>query len=129
MKRFFSILMIFIMSLSMCSCGNEEKEPVQETVSNTWIETEEVVEKKSNEGIEVDENLLSVEITLPATYFEDMTPEEIKVSAEENGISECIVNEDGSVIYKMSKKKHKEMLEKFENRYREQYAPVLGGVL
>ena len=67
-------------------------------------------EQSSGESVDVEKGLLNVEVTLPASFFEDETEEEIVAGAKEEGISEAVVNEDGSVTYKMSKSKHKEMM-------------------
>lgn len=68
----------------------------------------------SNAGVSVDENLLTVEVTMPATFFENETPEEIQASAKENGFLSCTINEDGSVTYKMTKGKRAEILRSFK---------------
>ena len=66
----------------------------------------------SGGGVEVDENLLSVEITLPASFFEgtDMSTFDTKAYAAENGFKKAVVNEDGSITVTMSKSKHKEIM-------------------
>lgn len=111
MKRLISTLMALIMILSLCACGGKEAPPASDNAEQS-SETAEQAQSGEAESsaIEVDEGLLSVEITIPATFFEDMSAEEIKAGAEENGFSSCVVHEDGSVTYKMSKAKHKEML-------------------
>lgn len=59
-------------------------------------------------------NIGSSHVTLPAALFDSMTEEDIKKTAEENGYSGCVVHEDGSVTYTMTKTKHKEMLEELK---------------
>ena len=137
MKRILAILMVLAMTLSLCACGGGEKSPAQESTSSTNQETMEAsdestesvegAEEVDDGGIEVDEGLLSVEVTLPASFFEEETPEEIKAAAEENGFKECIVNEDGSVTYKMSKAKHKEMLEEMKASMDESIDEMING--
>ena len=101
MKKLLALILATLMLLSFAACGNAENE------------TEITAEDGSN-PISAEENMLSVTVTLAATLFEDETKEEIIASAKENGISKCVVNEDGSVTYTMSKSKHKEMLEDLE---------------
>ena len=67
------------------------------------------------------------EITLPATFFEDETEESIKAEAEEKGFSECTVNEDGSVTYKMSKTMHKELLSEMRASLDESIDSLING--
>lgn len=93
MKKLVSLLIVCLMVFSLASCGTDGENA------------------DGNGGIEVNENLLNVEVLLPASLFEDKTAEEIKSDAEKAGVAECVVNEDGTVKYVMSKSKHKEMLD------------------
>lgn len=63
-------------------------------------------------GVQVDEGLLAVEITLPASFFEDtdMTAFDPDQYAEKQGFVSAVLNDDGSVTVKMSKAKHNELL-------------------
>lgn len=72
-------------------------------------------EQSSDESVNVEKGLLNVEVTLPASFFEDTTEEEVMTGAKEEGFNETTVNEDGSVTYKMSKSKHKEMIKELED--------------
>ena len=49
-------------------------------------------------------------MTLPAAFFEGEDMNEVVAKAKEEGYGEAKVNDDGSVTYKMSKSKHKEMM-------------------
>ena len=69
---------------------------------------------KNADSISVDENLITVEVTMPAAFFEDETPEEIQSNAKEQGVISCTINDDGSVTYKMTKAKRREMLNGFK---------------
>lgn len=64
-------------------------------------------------GIETDEKLFSVEITLPASIFEseDMSAFDADAYADEQGFTSAKVNKDGSVTVTMTKAKHKELLD------------------
>ena len=127
MKKVLALLMSIIMLYSLTGCGdttNNENAAINiETDSNT--ETEENTENSAS--IQVDEGFLNVDVTLAATFFEGMTEEEIKKSAEENGYSNCTVNEDGSVTYTMSKTKHQEMLDDFKASMDETVTELLDG--
>lgn len=66
-------------------------------------------------GIETDEKLLTVEITLPASMVSEdgnMSDFDIDAYVQENGFIDAVVNEDGSLTVTMTKAAHKEMLEK-----------------
>jgi hypothetical protein len=68
--------------------------------------------------MEVDINLNSVEITIPASFYEDneTDPSETIDSMEgEEGIKDVTLNSDGSITLKMTKKKHQELLQQLRN--------------
>ena len=66
--------------------------------------------ENSGESLNVNKGMVNVDVTLPASFFIAATEEEIIAEAKENGVTETVVNEDGSVTYTMSKSKHKEMM-------------------
>lgn len=133
MKRVLALLLALVMTVSLCACGGGNEVPKQDAgTTNSQMESTGQTDKeasadKDGGGIEVDEGLLSVEITMPATFFEEETEESIKASAEENGFDSCTVNEDGSVTYKMSKAKHKEMLAEMKISIDESIAEMING--
>jgi len=104
-KKYLFSFFLIIALLSACS-GSEEKANQDATGTENGDE--------NNEQIAVDKGLLNVEITLPATFFEDEEDlNSTMADAEKEGI-EVTKNNDGSLTYKMSKKKHKEMLAEME---------------
>jgi len=64
------------------------------------------VEEESSQGIEVDEGLFNVEVTLPELFFQGQTEQDIAANAKEAGVSDYTINADGSVTYTMSKAAH-----------------------
>lgn len=84
-------------------------------------------EESEDQNISAEKGLLSVEITFPASLFEGASPEDIKAAANENGIKDVTVNPDGSVTYKMSKSKHKEMLSEYKKSIDDMIAGMLDG--
>ncbi|MCM3584849.1 hypothetical protein M3182_03700 [Mesobacillus maritimus] len=104
-KNLFSFLFIIAL-LAACSGANEDKADQDAAGKENADE--------NSEEIEVDKGLLNVEITLPATFFEDEEDLNKTIAdAEKDGI-EATKNKDGSLTYKMSKKKHKEMLQEMK---------------
>ncbi|MDI7740509.1 hypothetical protein QMK38_00710 [Lysinibacillus fusiformis] len=102
------LLSIAAFSFLLTGCGDKEesKDDAKDTATTE--------EEKNDESINVDKGLLNVEITLPATFFEEQTEEQIIAGAKEEGYDDVKVNEDGSVTYKMSKAKHTEMMDELE---------------
>ncbi len=75
------------------------------------------VEKKKEEtggALEVDKGLLSVEVTIPSTFIEGEDIDTVIAEAKKDGIKDATKNEDGSVTYKMSKARHKEMMKEMK---------------
>lgn len=102
--------MLLVGLLAACSPDN----PSENTGNNVENAEEKQVEEEEQEGIGVDKGLLNVEVTLPASFFEGDDIEEVIEKAKADGVSKVTKNEDGSLTYKMSKSKHKEMLSEME---------------
>jgi PBP1b-binding outer membrane lipoprotein LpoB len=94
------ILMVLLTFTLLAACSSEEtgKKDSKEDAS------------QKEESVEVDKKLFNVEVTLPASMFENESLETVKADAKENGIKEVTENEDGSITYKMSNSTHKKML-------------------
>lgn len=80
-----------------------------------------------DQKIEVDENLLTVDITLPASMFEGKTESEIQQEAKDNGYLSCVVSDDGSVTYKMTKKQRDDRLQELGDTYSESLQELVSG--
>lgn len=115
MKRILSVLLSLFLCFGMIACGGSEKEE-----SAKESET-------SNTAIEVDENLLSVDITIPASFFEgeDMTTFDTTAYVEENNFNEAAVNQDGSVTVTMTKARHKEIVAEMQASTEESYQELI----
>lgn len=103
MKKLLSLILVGIMTFSMVACGNGDTSGAE--VSS------------AGRPVEVEENLLTVEITLPASFWEDSeeTVEEYANRMKDEGkFKDVTANSDGSVTVKMSKADHKKMLEEFK---------------
>ena len=105
MKRIISIIVILVLITSLIGCGKNEEKPSDNSNS--------IKGEEDTTGVKVDEGLLQSKITVPATFFENTSEDEIKVAAEEAGYKSYKINSDGSVTYTMSKEKHKELLEEY----------------
>ncbi|MFC5540522.1 MAG: hypothetical protein C0P75_013565 [Bacilli bacterium] len=98
-KLIFAALLLLIALLTACNADEEGK-------AN---EAQQQEKETDSEGINVDKGLFNVEVTLPASFFEGGDIDQSIAEAEKEGI-EVTKNEDGSLTYKMSKTKHKEMM-------------------
>ncbi len=107
MKRLLALFLVPL--LIMTACGKEEVDKSQEATS-TKVDAEDT----KNQSVNVNKGILNVEITLPALFFEGQDIDQTIAEAKKEGVSEVIANNDGSLTYKMSKSKHKEMIANLE---------------
>lgn len=106
------------LALTITACSGGEK--------STNSETETVETTTENETIEVDENLLTVELTIPADYVSETTQEELDTIAKENDFKSITLNEDGSATYVMTKGQHKKMMSEMENELNTALSEMIG---
>ncbi|WP_264737705.1 hypothetical protein [Cytobacillus firmus] len=121
-KHLLGLLMLSAF-LFFTGCSSEEKK-------DTGTEqTSKEADKKSedgNESVKVDKGLLNVGVTLPASMFEGEDMDSSIAEAEKEGIK-VTKNDDGSVTYKMSKAKHKEMMKEMETELQKTIADTKNG--
>lgn len=80
-------------------------------------------------GVKTNEGLLTVTITLPASFFseEDMSAFDADAYAKEQEFLSAKVNEDGSVTVKMTKARHQEILDEMAGSIDEMIAEFVEG--
>lgn len=107
MKKLLFMFTILIVAL-LSACSSSESSNAADKDNSEATDQE-----QTNEGVEVDKGLLNVEVTLPASMFEGEDVDASIAEVEQEGVK-ATKNEDGSVTYKMSKSKHKEMMQELE---------------
>lgn len=117
MRKLIVFMSVMIVLFSACSDG-------EETAGKKEAGTEKKTEE--SEAVEVDKGLLNVVITLPASMFEGEDADSSIAEAEKEGIK-VTKNDDGSVTYKMSKAKHKEMMKEMETELQKTIADTKNG--
>jgi CYTH domain-containing protein len=103
MGRFWSISFISVLLL-LVSCSSVEKTD----------NSDEEGENTEDRQIEMEKGLLEVELTIPSQFVEGKKIDQLIASAKENGMSDVVKNQDGSLTYKMSKPQHNKMMKEFE---------------
>lgn len=70
----------------------------------------------SDEGITVDKNLLNVDVTIPASFYEGtkITQAELDADAAKKGYGKAKLNSDGSVSFRMSKSQYNKALDEMK---------------
>ena len=109
MKKLIALFMCCVFAFSFVACSESQGAAEEKTPAI------------------VDENLLTVDITLNASLFDGMSADEIISAAKANGVINCVVNEDGSVVYTMTKAKHEEMLAEMKAGIEESINGLLNG--
>lgn len=111
-KRILALVTASMMTLTMLAgCGSSGG-----TSKNSTDTGSAVTGSASEQGVNVEKNLLSVEITIPASQIESI--DETLANAEEKGYT-ATANEDGSITYKLTKAQHKEMMDSMKQSFQE----------
>lgn len=108
MKKILTLFIVVLMVFSMTACGD------------TSI-------RQTNRTLALDDHLVTVDITLPATMFENAGNLNMENYAMENGFKKAVKNPDGSVTITVSKAKHKEMLAELEAGVDESFEALVNG--
>ena len=109
-KKTVSLLLIMSMSIILISCSSTTEAPEGTT--------------QATDTLKAEENLLSVELTIPASLVGDDAAT-LDEEAKAAGVSEITQNEDGSVTMKMSKIAHQKMLDEFKGSIDESLTEIL----
>ncbi len=100
-KKLIAILLIVSMSLTVFSCGSKGADDSAKKDSEKTEDTEET--------LKAEKNLLSVEVTIPATFVGD-SEATLSEEAKSAGVKDITKNADGSLTMKMTKSAHKTLL-------------------
>lgn len=121
MKRKLLITTMALTILTCTGCSNT----TADTTSDTNINSE-TVEDAKNDSVAVEKNLFSVTLTIPASYAGETTQETLDNEATEKGYKSAILNDDGSVTYKMSKSQHKKLMKDIKKTIDDGLAEMIG---
>mgnify|MGYP002769102953 CR=1 FL=1 len=96
--------------LMLAGCASSNPKPSESTTPPA-PESSAPAEPSSSGGIEVDEGMFTVEMTVPASFFDEgTTQEDLDEACSEKGWKAATLNEDGSVTYVMSKAQHNQLM-------------------
>lgn len=126
-----SACLALVLGITACGTSEPKESSMPDTTVATSTATETTISETSTEAassaeMKAEEGLLDVEITLPASLFEGKSEDEIISAAKADGIKDVSVNEDGSVVYKMSKPEHKKMMEEMAQSCKETFDSFIG---
>lgn len=115
-NRIIALTLALLFAFSLTACGASESQPSDTTQPATTApaSTEETTGMDALDAIgemEVDQNLFTVEITVPADFLgEGITQESLDADAAASNYISAKLNDDGSVTYVMTKAVHDEMM-------------------
>lgn len=131
MKKILAFILSICILSSMVACSSGET-PNTSTPTTTEIVESTTQESTSTEttasdAINTDEKLLTVEITLPATFLEgeDMSTFDAGTYAKENDFKSATLNDDGSITIVMSKSKHRELLKEMQHSLEDSFSQLV----
>lgn len=114
MKKILLILLALSMFITFAGCSSNDSSDVEtssplesETVEDSLQEDED--ELSAIGDVEVENGILTVSITLPASLVKDVTQEDLD-SDTSGTYQSAKLNDDGSVTMKLTKTQYKEML-------------------
>ena len=111
-KLLLGLFLMSVLILTACSSTDDTEKESKEKEKTEAVAADNKTEK--DESVGVDKGLFNVEVTLPPSFFEGEDIDTAIAEAKADGIKEATKNADGSVTYKMSKDKHKEMMSEME---------------
>lgn len=120
-KKLLAILLLTLFVVAACSSKDNVKEKVDDSKQG------EKKTEETSEAVAVDKGLLNVEVTIPASFLEGEDIDTVIAEAKEDGIKDVKKNEDGSVTYKMTKSKHKEMMQEVKANVTEYVDDLVNG--
>lgn len=104
-KKLAALMLSFCLCLSLASCGSGGDSQPKES-------TPPAADSASSQGLDVEQNLFDVTLTIPSTFIDEGTTQEsLDAAAKEAGYKSATLNEDGSVTYVMTHSQHSEIME------------------
>ena len=125
LKKFIILLLIAMLALGpLTACSNNTSD-----TNNAIKESEE--QKSEADAVKVDKGLLSVEITIPKSLLApdggEINYDEIINKAKEDGVKDVVINEDGSITYKMDKAQHDKMMTELRKNVKDTFDELING--
>lgn len=107
-------LFLLLITSAVFACGCQTSNDANTEKIDTQTDSE-LSSLESLGDVEIEKNLFSVELTIPADYVGETTQEELDKMCKENGYKSIILNADGSATYTMTKTQHKKMLKEISD--------------
>lgn len=117
-KRILSIALAMLLIIYAAGCGANNADTAGKVSDEATEHTTQpqgpaevpATEETIEETIDVDNNLLTVDLTIPASFFGGATVDTASI-VETYGITSAVVNEDGTLTLSMTKQRQRELLD------------------
>lgn len=111
MKKLLSVFLCLLLLFTMAACSSGESSGGDAEEQSSPQNSENPQATDGADNIEVEENLFTVELTIPASFIdEDTTQATLDETAANAGYKTATLNDDGSVTYVMTKAQHEELM-------------------
>lgn len=129
MKKAITMLLAITLTISLVSCGKEKTTTVlpDSSAEQSVTSDDSTSANQDEQSISVNKNIMTVDVTFPASFYEGKTDSDIQAEVEANGFKKYVINNDGSVTFTMSKAKHSEMLDTMKENVDETIDSMLNG--
>jgi major membrane immunogen (membrane-anchored lipoprotein) len=126
MKKLLTLGLAVLVVSSLILSGCSKKEPNQNITNSEEVDL--IEEDEESEGVSVDKNILTIDITFPEEIVGDTSSFNEKEYLEQNeGMKSAKVNEDGSLTLTMTKKKHNELLDEMKLNMDDTFRELIEG--
>lgn len=111
MKKILALMLSLSLLFVITGCSSDSGTESQSPSVQPEQQSEDVNSLEDLDGLDVEQNLFDVEITIPESFLDEgITQEDLDAEVKESGFQSATLNEDGSVTYVMTKAQHKEMM-------------------
>lgn len=118
-KLLLMLLLSTMLILSACGAktttsnnagGTNEKNTATADENASNEKTEDDSKTDDSGKVDIDKGLYDVKLTIPASFVEGQTQDDLDKVCKEKGYKSITLNEDGSATYILTKNQHKEMM-------------------
>lgn len=126
----FTLALLLVLSLAGCGSSEPQTSVTTQAATNSTTSTETTTGFEDLDAIgemEVDQNLFTVEITVPAEFIDEGTTQEsLDTQVSASGYISATLNDDGSVTYVMTKAAHDEMMNGIRETIQQSLSEMVG---
>ncbi|SHK68960.1 hypothetical protein SAMN02745136_03100 [Anaerocolumna jejuensis DSM 15929] len=131
------LMLVLTSALILSACGSKttgnndsdtgKAKSVTKVEGNAEKEEDKDSSKSDDSGkVAVDKGLFDVKLTIPESFVEGQTQDELDKVSKDKGYKSITLNDDGSATYVMTKKQHKKMMDEMTNNINDSIKEMIG---